>query len=75
MGPKLCGVTFPHNLWQLSHTASEVYDFVLSEEDMATLDNMRGKLTIMDPSGIQAKIDNPLPDGYKLNIIKVQAQP
>ncbi|XP_042215853.1 uncharacterized oxidoreductase ZK1290.5-like isoform X1 [Homarus americanus] len=54
---------------------AEVFNFVLTDENMARLDNMAQNLTIMDPSSIQAKIDNPLPDGYKLNIINVPAEP
>ncbi|XP_071539662.1 uncharacterized oxidoreductase ZK1290.5-like isoform X3 [Panulirus ornatus] len=54
---------------------SEVFDFALTEEAVITLDNMAQKLTIMDPAAIQAKIDNPLPDGYKLKLVKKPVEP
>ncbi|XP_063846239.1 uncharacterized oxidoreductase ZK1290.5-like isoform X3 [Scylla paramamosain] len=53
----------------------EVYDFALTQEDMMTLDNMKQSLTCMDWSSIQTKIDNPLPDGYKLKIVKPPLEP
>lgn len=44
-------------------------------EDMDTLNNMAQKIQIMDPSTIQAKIDNPLPDGYKLKFVQIPLEP
>lgn len=55
--------------------ASEIFDFALTDEDSAILDNMAQKLTIMERSTIQHKIDNPLPDGYKLKMVKIPAEP
>lgn len=49
---------------------SQVYDFSLTQEDMMTLDSMKQTLTCVDRSAIQKKIDNPMPDGYKLNLVK-----
>ncbi|XP_066937525.1 uncharacterized oxidoreductase ZK1290.5-like isoform X8 [Macrobrachium rosenbergii] len=54
---------------------SEVFDFELMAEDMDTLNNMAQKIQIMDPSTIQAKIDNPLPDGYKLKFVQIPLEP
>ncbi|XP_064112434.1 uncharacterized oxidoreductase ZK1290.5-like isoform X2 [Macrobrachium nipponense] len=54
---------------------SEVFDFELMAEDMDTLNNMAQKIQIMDPSTIQAKIDNPLPDGYKLKLVQIPLEP
>ncbi|XP_027210642.1 uncharacterized oxidoreductase ZK1290.5 isoform X2 [Penaeus vannamei] len=54
---------------------SEIFDFALTDEDSAILDNMAQKLTIMERSTIQHKIDNPLPDGYKLKMVKIPAEP
>ncbi|CAL4086209.1 unnamed protein product, partial [Meganyctiphanes norvegica] len=53
---------------------SEIFDFELSESDLEILDDMPQNLKIMDPSTIQQKVDNPLPDGYKLKIVKHPAQ-
>ncbi|XP_068220731.1 glyoxal reductase-like isoform X1 [Palaemon carinicauda] len=54
---------------------SEVFDFELRTEDMDTLNNMTREIQIMDPSTIQAKIDNPLPDGYKLKLVQIPVEP
>lgn len=53
----------------------QVFDFVLTPEDVATLNNMPPSITIMDSNAIQDKIDNPLPDGYKLKNIKISTKP
>ncbi|XP_076063693.1 putative oxidoreductase ZK1290.5 isoform X2 [Oratosquilla oratoria] len=54
---------------------SEVFDFKLKREEMDQLDRMPQNLTIMDRSTIQYKVDNPLPDGYRLNLIKPPHEP
>lgn len=74
MEPKF-SVTFSITLWHLTQAILEVFDFALTEEAVITLDNMAQKLTIMDPTAIQAKIDNPLPDGYKLKLVKKPVEP
>lgn len=45
----------------------KVFDFELSLADMEKLDNINFSLRAVDPAEIQAKIDDNLPDGYKLN--------
>ncbi|XP_018013343.1 uncharacterized oxidoreductase ZK1290.5 [Hyalella azteca] len=46
---------------------SQVFDFSLSEEDMAKLSSLPQTLTIFDRQEIQSRVDNPLPDGYRLH--------
>ncbi|KAF2364707.1 NADP-dependent oxidoreductase domain [Trinorchestia longiramus] len=44
----------------------QVFDFQLTQDDMKTLDNFPQTLTIFDRADIQHRVDNPLPDGYRL---------
>lgn len=53
----------------------QVFDFVLTADDVSTLNNMPPTMTIMDSNSIQDKLDNPLPDGYKLKIFKISTEP
>ncbi|KAG0712258.1 putative oxidoreductase [Chionoecetes opilio] len=54
---------------------SQVYDFILTQEEMMTLNSMTQTLTCVDRNSMQMKIDNPLPDGYKLKLVKPPPEP
>lgn len=47
---------------------SQVFDFELTDEDMATLNGLHDGRRSVDLIHFQEKIDNPLPDGYKLGL-------
>ncbi|GAB6022348.1 hypothetical protein CHUAL_006468 [Chamberlinius hualienensis] len=51
---------------------SQVFDFSLCEEDMNILNGMHDDRRIVNLSMLQEKVDNPQPDGYKLNLIQHQ---
>lgn len=53
----------------------QVFDFTLRKEDMQALENMGRTITCVDRSSIQNKLDNPLPDGYKLKLSKLVIEP
>lgn len=45
---------------------SDVFNFSLTDEDMRALDSFPQTVTIIERDSIQCKVDNPLPDGYRL---------
>ncbi|RXG61109.1 putative oxidoreductase [Armadillidium vulgare] len=53
---------------------AKIFDFELSPDDMELLNSIPRCLTVIDKSSIQEKIDNPKPDGYKLEFVKLPPQ-
>lgn len=51
---------------------SQVFDFTLNDEDMTILNSLHDGRRMVDLSGLQDKIDHPLPDGYKLKLFHQQ---
>lgn len=45
---------------------SRIFDFKLSARDMETLDNLHDGRRMVNLDVLQSRVDNPLPDGYKL---------
>jgi len=50
----------------------QVFDFALNDADMHVLNGLHDGRRIVDLSGFQDKIDIPMPDGYKLNLLQHQ---